>query len=51
MNLANYPEAIKSFDISMHIFPNEQTVIQLAKIALLQNNYTLALEKYKNVLE
>jgi len=51
MNLGNYEEATKSFEISMKIFPNEQAVIQLGKISILQQNFEDALEKYKNVLE
>ena len=51
MNMGNNLEAMKSFEHSMQIFPNEQTVIQLGKIAILEEKYDSALEKYKNVLE
>ncbi len=51
MNLENYEDALKSFDASMLIFPNEQTVCQYAKIAIMQEKYEIAIDKYKNVAE
>lgn len=51
MNLKLYEEAHASFDKALNFYHNEQTLIQLGKLFVLQNEYKLAIEKYLEALE
>jgi hypothetical protein len=51
MNLKLYDEAHSSFDKALNLYHNEQTLIQLGKLFVLQNEFRPAIEKYLEALE
>ena len=51
MNLKLFQEAHTSFDKALNLYHNDQTLIQIGKLFILQNEFKLAIDRYLQALE